>query len=100
MDSALRRLGGSSACAFCSDRNMDLADLRLSYTKAGLAEADADSDPFRQFELWMTQALSSGLIEANAMTLATVDASGQPNARTVLLKGFDPSGFVFFTNYE
>jgi pyridoxamine 5'-phosphate oxidase len=79
---------------------MDLADLRLSYTKAGLLEADADPDPFRQFELWMNQALSSGLIEANAMTLATVDASGQPNARTVLLKGFVENGFEFFTNYE
>jgi pyridoxamine 5'-phosphate oxidase len=79
---------------------MDLADLRLSYTKAGLTEDDVDPDPFRQFEQWMSQAISSQLIEPNAMILATVDASGKPNARAVLLKGFDPSGFVFYTNYE
>jgi pyridoxamine 5'-phosphate oxidase len=79
---------------------MDLADLRLSYTKAGLAEADAHSDPFRQFALWMEQAIAAKLIEPNAMTLATCDTSGQPNARTVLLKGFDEIGFVFYTNYE
>ena len=79
---------------------MNLADLRLSYTKAGLTEADLDPDPFRQFELWMSQAISSQLIEPNAMTLATVNAAGQPNARTVLLKAFDRSGFVFYTNYE
>src|SRR4051794_12612382 len=79
---------------------MDLADLRLSYTKAGLAEADADPDPFRQFEMWFEQALSAGMVEPNAMTLATVDASGQPDARTVLLKGFDQNGFVLYTNYQ
>jgi pyridoxamine 5'-phosphate oxidase len=79
---------------------MDLADIRLSYTKAGLAEEDASSDPFRQFAVWMEQAISAGLIEPNAMTLATCGASGQPNARTVLLKGFDENGFVFYTNYE
>jgi pyridoxamine 5'-phosphate oxidase len=79
---------------------MDLADLRLSYTKAGLAEADAHSDPFRQFALWMEQAIAAKLVEPNAMTLATCDSSGQPNARTVLLKGFEEIGFVFYTNYE
>lgn len=79
---------------------MDLADLRLSYTKAGLAEEDADRDPFRQFEIWFHQALSARMVEPNAMTLATVDATGQPNARAVLLKGFDRNGFVFFTNYQ
>ncbi|HYP04800.1 MAG TPA: pyridoxamine 5'-phosphate oxidase [Bryobacteraceae bacterium] len=78
---------------------MDLADLRLSYTKAGLAEEDAARDPFRQFELWFNQALLAGMVEPNAMTLATAGASGQPNARAVLLKGFDEAGFVFYTNY-
>ena len=79
---------------------MDLADLRLSYTKAGLEEADADPDPFRQFELWFQQALSVQMLEPNAMTLATVDGAGRPNARAVLLKGFDRNGFVLYTNYE
>lgn len=79
---------------------MDLSELRLSYTKAGLTESEVDPDPFRQFEVWMDQALLSGLLEPNAMTLATADSSGQPNARTVLLKSFDRDGFVFYTNYQ
>ena len=79
---------------------MDLSELRLSYTKAGLLEADMDPDPLRQFGLWMTQAIAVGLLEPNAMTLSTADASGRPSARTVLLKDFDSGGFVFYTNYE
>lgn len=79
---------------------MDLSELRLSYLKGGLVEAEADPDPFRQFELWMNQAISLQLLEPNAMTLATADASGRPNSRTVLLKAFDATGFVFYTNYD
>jgi pyridoxamine 5'-phosphate oxidase len=79
---------------------MDLSELRLSYTKAGLLETGIDPNPFHQFRLWMAQAIATQLLEPNAMTLATVDASGQPTARTVLLKGFDATGFVFYTNYE
>ena len=83
-----------------TDRTMDLSELRLAYTKSGLSESDIDPDPFLQFSLWMNQAMAMRLLEPNAMTLATADASGQPNARTVLLKGFDQRGFVFYTNYE
>jgi pyridoxamine 5'-phosphate oxidase len=79
---------------------MDLSELRLNYTKAGLVESEVDPDPLRQFEVWFNQAVSAGLLEPNAMTLATADAPGQPNARTVLLKGFDTAGFVFYTNYD
>ena len=79
---------------------MDLSELRLSYTKSGLLEAEIHPDPFLQFELWMNQAIEMRFLEPNAMTLASTDASGQPNARTVLLKGFDHRGFVFYTNYE
>jgi pyridoxamine 5'-phosphate oxidase len=79
---------------------MDLSELRLSYTQAGLTESEMDPDPFRQFEVWMDQAMLSELLEPNAMTLATADSSGQPNARTVLLKSFDREGFVFYTNYQ
>src|SRR3954470_17951200 len=100
MDSARRRHGQQPVCAFCSDRTMDLSELRLSYTKTGLMEAEADTDPLRQFEVWLNQAISMGLLEPNAMTLATTNTSGQPNARTVLLKPFDTAGFVFYTNYE
>jgi len=79
---------------------MDLSELRINYTKDGLVESDVDPDPFRQFRIWMSQAISMELLEPNAMTLATTNAEGQPSARTVLLKGFDSRGFVFYTNYE
>jgi pyridoxamine 5'-phosphate oxidase len=65
---------------------------------AGLYERDASNDPFDQFDRWLNQALKSEPFEANAMTLATSSASGQVTARTVLLKDYDSSGFVFYTN--
>ncbi len=59
-------------------------------------------NPFEQFSLWMAEAMDSGEggIEVNAMTLATATPDGIPSARTVLLKGFDERGFVFYSNYE
>lgn len=77
-----------------------LGDLRINYTLGGLIEAEADSNPFFQFQVWLDQALEADLIEPNAMTLATVTPDGKPCARIVLLKGFDQRGFVFFTNYH
>ena len=77
-----------------------LADLRRDYCLAGLSESDIDPDPFAQFSKWMGQALAAGILEPTAMTLATVDASGRPAARIVLLKRADSRGFTFFTNYE
>ncbi|BBL79726.1 pyridoxine/pyridoxamine 5'-phosphate oxidase [Rubrobacter xylanophilus] len=77
----------------------DLAGLRQEYTRAGLSEADADPDPLRQFGRWFDEALAAGLHEPNAMILATATSDGRPSARTVLLKGFDERGFVFYTNY-
>jgi pyridoxamine 5'-phosphate oxidase len=79
---------------------MNIADLRRSYTQKTLNETDTHADPFVQFEQWFQEAVNSQLLEPNAMTLATVDAQGQPSARIVLLKGFDQQGFVFFTNYD
>src|SRR3954470_1713359 len=78
---------------------MDLADLRLNYTRGGLLESEAARDPLKQFELWFQQASASGNPEPNAMTLATASANALPNARIVLLKSFGPEGFVFYTNY-
>ncbi len=78
----------------------ELAALRRSYTMASLSEADVNPDPFIQLERWLQEALNSQLPEPTAMTLATVSADGQPNARVVLLKGFDHRGLVFYTNYE
>ena len=79
---------------------MTLAELRDEYTHAGLTEADAGDDPFALFTRWFEQALSSGVPEPNAMTLATATPDGRPSARIVLLKGCDERGFVFFTNYD
>lgn len=59
-----------------------------------------DPDPVEQFGRWFEEAISSGIIEPNAMTLATADREGRPSARMVLLKSFDRHGFVFYTNYE
>jgi len=79
---------------------MSLADLRKDYSLAGLTEKDLAKDPFRQFEKWFQEAEAAKVIEPNAMTVCTVDDNGQPSARTLLLKGLDGRGFVFFTNYE
>jgi pyridoxamine 5'-phosphate oxidase len=57
-------------------------------------------DPIALFADWLAEAAKSEPSDANAMTLATVDADGLPDARTVLLKGFDEGGFVFYTNLE
>lgn len=80
---------------------MDLADLRRSYVKGGLTEAEAPHDPFELFALWFDQVHTSGNPEPNAMALATATVSGLPNVRMVLLKAVDVGrGFIFYTNYE
>ena len=61
---------------------------------------DLARDPFRQFEKWFQEAEAAKLAEPNAMTLATASPDGRPSARTVLLKGLDGRGFVFYSNYE
>jgi len=78
---------------------MKIADMRQEYMRAGLGEADAHPDPLVQFGRWFADATAAELPLANAMTLATVSASGAPTARIVLLKGMDAGGFVFYTNY-
>lgn len=77
-----------------------LADLRKDYSLAGLTEKDLARDPFRQFEKWFQEAEAAKIAEPNAMTLCTTTRDGRPSARTVLLKGLDGRGFVFFSNYE
>lgn len=79
---------------------MSLADLRKDYSLAGLTEKDLARDPFRQFEKWFQEAEAAKIPEPNAMTLATSAKDGRPSARTVLLKGLDGRGFVFYSNYE
>ena len=65
-----------------------------------LRRSDLRADPFDQFAAWYRAAREDGAPLPDAMTLATVDADGRPDARTVLLKGAGPDGFRFFTNYE
>ena len=79
---------------------MDAANLRKEYTRAGLSRSDVDPDPIVQFHEWFEETLAADLHEPNAMILATATQDGRPSARTVLLKGYDRRGFVFYTNYE
>lgn len=83
------------------DPTPDPRDLRRSYERGALDRENLDPDPVAQFRAWFTDATEAPeVLEPNAMTLSTVDAEGQPNSRTVLLKAYDERGFVFFTNYE
>lgn len=77
---------------------MKLQEFRREYLKDGLRRQQLNNDPILQFELWLQQAIDSGLSDPTAMTIATVDAQGQPSQRIVLLKRVDHKGFVFFTN--
>jgi len=75
-----------------------VADLRRSYTRGGLAEGDLAPTWAEQFARWFSDALAAGVAEPNAVVLGTADADGQPSGRTVLLKGYDDSGLVVYTN--
>ena len=77
----------------------DPADLRKSYKGAQLDEHDLAADPLIQFDTWFADAVGAELPEPNAMILSTVTADGTPSARTVLLKGYGPEDFRFFTNH-
>jgi pyridoxamine 5'-phosphate oxidase len=79
---------------------VDASIFRKEYTRAGLHEADMAPDPIVQFNNWFENVLDANLHEPNAMILATATSDGRPSARTVLLKGYDERGFVFYTNYE
>ncbi|SDZ38479.1 Pyridoxamine 5'-phosphate oxidase [Micromonospora pattaloongensis] len=77
------------------------AQMRREYVQEkGLSRADMADDWPTQFGRWFADALAAGLPEPNAMIVATADERGRPSSRTVLLKGYDARGFVFYTNYE
>jgi len=76
----------------------NLTHLRKEFRVNGLRRSELDNDPFKQFSLWFSQAIKSGIVEPTAMSLATADEK-EIGIRTVLLKHFDDKGFVFFTNY-
>ena len=79
---------------------MSITELRREYRLARLDVADVDPDPVVEFGRWMDQALRADVPEPHAMTLATASADGVPSARVVLLRGYDASGFTFFTDYR
>ncbi|HMQ39285.1 MAG TPA: pyridoxamine 5'-phosphate oxidase family protein, partial [Micropruina sp.] len=65
---------------------MDPSAMRISYERGSLDETQAANEPLRQFERWFAEAVDAGVLEPNAMTLATVGADGRPSTRIVLLK--------------
>ena len=102
---------------------MNPADIRRNYSAGSLEHADLAADPLQQFRTWFGHAtaeqagsrwhkisialfklwqaiLGRAPADVNAMTLATVDRDGKPSTRTVLLKGVDERGFMFYTNYD
>ncbi len=78
----------------------DLADMRREYRIKPLNREDLDPDPYRQFDRWFNEATKVEAMDANAMSIATATADGQPSIRTVLLKYYDATGFVFYTNLD
>ena len=79
---------------------MSISSIRRDYQLKSLSESDVTSDPIKQFSIWWDEAISAEIDEVNAMTLSTIRTDGAPSSRIVLLKGYDETGFVFFTNYE
>jgi pyridoxamine 5'-phosphate oxidase len=80
------------------EQTVDLARMRVVYTGRALDEADLAGTWYEQFADWLDDAVAAGVPEPNAMVLATADANGLPSSRTVLAKGFDSRGVVFYTN--
>lgn len=78
----------------------DVAQMRQHYKRDTLDEEKVPGDPLELFRHWFQDARDSGVLEPNAMTLATASRSGAPSARMVLLKAFHERGFVFYTNYK
>ena len=77
-----------------------LAALRQNYAKHELSRSSVRVDPLEQFAVWFDEAMKAEIYEPNAMTLGTATAGGRPAGRVVLLKGFSPQGFTFYTNYN
>ncbi len=80
--------------------NRDYQNQRRDYDAPGLSKTQLHPSPFIQFSHWMKDVLASPIQDATAMSLATVDASGQPHNRIVLLKETTEEGFIFYTHYD
>jgi len=79
---------------------MELADIRKDYRLQVLDEKQINSDPLKQFESWLNEAIEAKVNEPTAMVLATATPNGVPSSRVVLLKALSDEGFGFFTNYS
>jgi pyridoxamine 5'-phosphate oxidase len=77
-----------------------IIETRSEYKRGTLDRADLNPSPFDQFAIWFNEARQANVIEPNAMSLATTGSDGRPLVRTVLLKSYDPRGFVFYTNLQ
>ena len=77
---------------------MSIADMRRQYSMGRLTEEALTQHPIDLFKQWLGEAIDAKIPDPTAMTVATVDASGQPSQRIVLLKDYDHDGFVFYTN--
>jgi len=75
-------------------------NLQREYKLNKLSEETVQKNTFNQFEKWFNEVMKVGLIEPNAMILATADDKAKPSVRVVLLKEFSSNGFTFFTNYK
>lgn len=78
---------------------IDVSSFRRNYAEGGLSKEDLTKEPIELFEKWLKQAIDSGIHDPTGMVVSTVDASGQPFSRMVLLKNYDQNSLVFFTNY-
>jgi pyridoxamine 5'-phosphate oxidase len=81
------------------EKYMDIGDMRRDFESEGLDREHLNDDPVIQFQTWFEDARNAGILEPNAMSLATTGTDQMPDLRTVLLKYFDSHGFVFYTNY-
>jgi pyridoxamine 5'-phosphate oxidase len=77
-----------------------IIETRSEYKRGALDRAELKPSPFEQFAVWFAEAMEAKVVEPNAMSLATTGKDGRPLVRTVLLKGYDERGFVFYTNLE
>ncbi|QEL57293.1 pyridoxamine 5'-phosphate oxidase [Chromobacterium paludis] len=79
---------------------LNLADIRLEYSKKELSPDDCLPDPVAQFELWLNEAIAAQVHEPTAMNLAAVGVDGRPSSRIVLLKGVEDGQLLFYSNYQ
>jgi pyridoxamine 5'-phosphate oxidase len=82
-----------------ADLEEDFPEIRKEYSWGKLNERDLVPNPFDQFEKWFLQAVRRKVHRPHVVTFATATERGRPSARTVLVKGFDSKGFVFYTHY-